>query len=161
MNEVFALRAEVDISHLKRESSSLLVINFSFMRHPTAFTLLGLNFRLMRSHFHLMRQPTKLIVSDLRANEMAQRSDVFLHPRPGTDLVWLSAVTRYLFENGLVKTKFIHQWVNGLDDYIKNLKPFTLEKASERCGIPIDTLKQVAHMIADAGNVCILWGKAA
>ena len=34
----------------------------------------------------------KLIVSDLREHEMARRADVFLHPRPGTDLIWLSAV---------------------------------------------------------------------
>ena len=26
---------------------------------------------------------------------------VFLQPRPGTDLVWLSAVTRYLLDQGL------------------------------------------------------------
>src|SRR6516225_5138525 len=36
----------------------------------------------------------KLIVSDLREHEMARRADVFLHPRPGTDLIWLSAVSR-------------------------------------------------------------------
>ena len=28
----------------------------------------------------------KLIVADLRENEMARRADVFLHPKPGTDL---------------------------------------------------------------------------
>src|SRR5258706_11777998 len=41
----------------------------------------------------------KLIVSDLREHEMARRADVFLHPRPSTDLIWLSAVTRYLIDN--------------------------------------------------------------
>ena len=33
----------------------------------------------------------KLIVSDLRENEMARRADLFLHPKPGTDLIWLTA----------------------------------------------------------------------
>jgi formate dehydrogenase major subunit len=99
----------------------------------------------------------KLIVSDLRENEMARRADVFLHPRPSTDLIWLSAVTRYLIDNGLAKTDFIDKWVNGFDDYRKSLEPFTLEFASERSGLPIDTLKKVAHMIADAERVCILW----
>ena len=46
----------------------------------------------------------KLIVSDLREHEMAQRADLFLHPKPGTDLVWLSAVSRYLLDNGLADT---------------------------------------------------------
>ncbi len=99
----------------------------------------------------------KLIVSDLRENEMARRADVFLHPRPGTDLFWLSAVTRYIFDNGLANQAFIDKWVNGADEYIKSLEPFTLEMASERCGLPIETLTKVAHMIAEADSVCILW----
>jgi formate dehydrogenase major subunit len=63
----------------------------------------------------------KLIVSDLREHEMARRADVFLHPRPATDLVWLSAVSRYLLDNGLANTAFLDQWVNGLDEYRKTL----------------------------------------
>ena len=99
----------------------------------------------------------KLIVSDLREHEMARRADVFLHPRPATDLVWLSAVSRYLLDNGLANTAFLDQWVNGLDEYRKTLEPFTLEFASRTCGIPIETLKQVAHTIAEAERVSILW----
>jgi len=99
----------------------------------------------------------KLIVSDLRENEMARRADVFLHTQPGTDLVWLSAVSRYLIDNGMAKTDFINRWVNGFEEYSKSLEPFTLEFASKRCGLPVDTLKKVAHMIAEAERVCILW----
>src|SRR5882724_1623711 len=99
----------------------------------------------------------KLIVSDLRENEMARRADVFLHPRPGTDIIWLSAVTRYLIDSGLAKSDFIDKWVNGIDDYRKSLEPFTLEFAAERSGLSIEKLKQVAHMIAEAERVCILW----
>jgi formate dehydrogenase major subunit len=99
----------------------------------------------------------KLIVSDLREHEMARRADLFLHPQPGTDLVWLSAVTRYLIDNGMAKSDFIEQWVIGFDEYRKSLELFTLEFASERCGLPVETLKKVAHMIAEADRVCILW----
>jgi formate dehydrogenase major subunit len=99
----------------------------------------------------------KLIVFDLRKNEMAERADLFLHPEPGTDLVWLSAITRYILENGLAKTDFLDQWVNGLEEYRKSLEPFTLEFASQTCGLPVETLKQVAQMIAEASGVCVLW----
>ncbi|MGA9584353.1 MAG: formate dehydrogenase subunit alpha [Terracidiphilus sp.] len=99
----------------------------------------------------------KLIVSDLRENEMARRADVFLHPRPGTDLIWLSAVTRYIFDHGLANESFIDKWVNKADEYRNSLEPFTLEMASERCGIPQETIIKVAHMIAEANGVCILW----
>src|ERR1700726_1141320 len=62
----------------------------------------------------------KLIVSDLRENEMARRADVFLHARPGTDLIWLSAVSRYILDQGLAHAEFLKQWVNGLDEYRKS-----------------------------------------
>jgi len=99
----------------------------------------------------------KLIVSDLREHEMAKRADLFLHPAPGTDIVWLSAVSRYLLENGMANTKFLDQWVNGLEEYKKSLAPFTMEFAAKTCGLSEDTLKEVAHMIAKADGVCVLW----
>jgi formate dehydrogenase major subunit len=88
---------------------------------------------------------------------MARRADVFLHARPGTDLIWLSAVSRYILDQGLAHAEFLKQWVNGLDEYRKSLEPFTLEFASGASGIPVDTLKRVASMIAEAERVCILW----
>ncbi len=99
----------------------------------------------------------KLIVADLREHEMARRADVFLHPRPGTDLLWLSAVTRYIFDQHLEKREFLNRWVNGVDEYIESLQPFTMQMASERCGLPAETLEKVARMIAGAERVCILW----
>jgi formate dehydrogenase major subunit len=132
------------------ENASLVIIigSNTAESHPVLAT------RVKRAH---KLRGQKLIVSDLRENEMARRADVFLHPKPGTDLVWLSAVCRYLLDNGLAKTSFIDQWVNGLEEYKKSLEPFTLEFASERTGLPIETIKQVAHMIAKAEGVCVLW----
>jgi len=99
----------------------------------------------------------KLIVSDLRKNEMAERADVFLRPRPGTDLYWISAVTKYIFDNGLAKQSFLDRWVNGVAEYRESLAPFTLELASQRCGLPMETLTTVARMIAEAQSMCVLW----
>jgi len=132
------------------EQSDLVVIigSNTAESHPVLAT------RVKRAH---KLHGQKLIVSDLREHEMARRADVFLHPRPATDLVWLSAVNRYLLDNGLANTAFLDQWVNGLDEYRKTLEPFTLEFASRTCGIPIETLKQVAHTIAESERVSILW----
>jgi formate dehydrogenase major subunit len=99
----------------------------------------------------------KLIVSDLRENEMARRADLYLHPVPGTDMIWISAVSRYLLENGLAKADFLNRWVNGLEEYKESLAQFTMEFAAQACGLSKDTLKEVAHMIAEASGVCVLW----
>ena len=99
----------------------------------------------------------KLIVADLRKHEMAERADLFFQPKPGTDIAWLCAITKYILDNGLEDTKFLEKWVNGLDEYYKSLEPFTLEFAATTCGLTVDLLKRVAHMIVESSGTCILW----
>jgi formate dehydrogenase major subunit len=132
------------------ENASLVVIigSNTAESHPV------LAARVKRAH---KLRGQKLIVADLREHEMAKRADIFLHPKPGTDLVWLSAVARYILDNGLAKTSFLEKWVNGFEEYKKSLAAFTMEFAAEKCGLTIETLKTVAGMIARAEGVCILW----
>ena len=99
----------------------------------------------------------KLIVADLRKNEMANRADLFLHPKPGTDFVWLAAVTKYILRSGKAAKDFLEARVNGLDKYVQSLEMYTLEYAEEVTGIPRDVLADVANRIADAKSVCICW----
>ena len=136
------------ISDMEKADLALIIDSNTAESHPVIAT------RVKSSH---KLNGQKLIVSDLRENEMARRADLFLHPRPGTDLVWLSAISRYLLDNDLAQMKFLDQWVNGLEAYRKSLEPFTLEFASDITGLPEETLRKVAHTIAEAENMCILW----
>lgn len=56
----------------------------------------------------------KLIVADLRKNEMAERADVYLHPKQGTDQAWLMGVTKYIIDQGWHDEAFITENVNFL-----------------------------------------------
>ena len=136
------------IADIEKAGLVLIIGSNTSESHPVLAT------RVKRAH---KLRGQKLIVADLREHEMARRADVFLHPNPGTDLIWLSAITRYIFDNGLANQKFMDQWVNGAADYRKSLEPFTIAMASERCGVPVETITQVAHMIAEADGVCVLW----
>ncbi len=99
----------------------------------------------------------KLVVADLRKHEMAERADLFFSPKPGSDLVWLCAVSKYILDQGLENKDFIAKWVLCLDEYRKSLEPFTLEFAAEHTGLSVELIKQVAHMIVEASGVCVLW----
>jgi formate dehydrogenase major subunit len=136
------------IKDIENASLVLIIGSNTAESHPVLAT------RVKRAH---KLRGQKLIVFDLRENEMARRADLFVRPKPGTDLVWLSAITRYILENGLAKTSFLNQWVNGLEEYKKSLEHFTMEFAAKTCGLPIETLKKVAYMIAEAEGVCVLW----
>ena len=117
--------------------------------HPVLAT------RVKRSHKY---RGQRLIVADLRKHEMAERADIFMRPNPGTDMVWASAVTKYIIDQGW-HAQGLHrparQQVRRA--YKQASEPFTLEFAEQITGIPQDVLKQVAKEIVEADGVCILW----
>lgn len=99
----------------------------------------------------------KVIVADLREHEMAERSDLFVRPRAGTDIVWLSAVTKYMIDQGWADEKFLKEKVNGLDKFVQNLEKFTIDYAEKTTGISKENLIKIAEMIHEANSVCALW----
>ncbi|PYX45542.1 MAG: formate dehydrogenase subunit alpha, partial [Acidobacteria bacterium] len=136
------------ISDIEKADLVLIIGSNTAESHPVIAT------RVKSSH---KLDGQKLIVSDLREHEMAKRADLFLHPKPATDLIWINAVSRYLLDQGLANTKFLNQWVNGLEEYQKSLEPFSLEAAAQQTGLSERTIRTVAHMIAEAKSTCILW----
>jgi formate dehydrogenase major subunit len=116
--------------------------------HPVLAT------RVKRSHKH---RGQRLIVSDLRLNEMAERANIHIKPKPSTDEVWIQAVTKHLIDTGRHDQAFIDQWVNKWPEFLKSLEPYTLEHAEQITGIPVAQLKQVADEIAAVDKVCVLW----
>jgi len=136
------------ISDIEQAALVIIIGSNTAESHPVLAT------RIKRSH---KLRGQKLIVSDLRENEMAHRADLYLHARPGTDLIWLSAVTKYILDHGLAKQEFIDKWVKSAEEYRKSLEPFTLAMASERTGLPVETLEKVARMVVEADSVCICW----
>ncbi len=136
------------IADIERAGLIITVGSNTSESHPVLAT------RVKRSH---KLRGQRLIVSDLRKHEMAERSDIFLRPNPGTDLVWLSAVSNHIVQTGRHNQAYIETWVNQFDEYRKSLEPFTLEFAEQVTGIAPEVLMQVADEIVKADGVCILW----
>ncbi|PLS17244.1 formate dehydrogenase subunit alpha [Bacillus sp. M6-12] len=99
----------------------------------------------------------KVIVADLRRHEIADRADVFIQPKAGTDLVWLSAVTKYIFDKGWSDEQFLREHVNGRDEFAASLQLYTMEYAEQVTGIPAAELIKTAEMIHNAKTVSVLW----
>ncbi|WP_026560600.1 formate dehydrogenase subunit alpha [Bacillus sp. J37] len=116
--------------------------------HPVLAT------RIKRAH-KLFGQ--KLAVVDLREHELAQRADLFLHPKPGTDIIWLNAITKYFFDQGWEDKNFLAERVNGVKEFKESLEKYTLEYAVEKTGLSMEQLLELANMIKEANSVCMLW----
>ncbi|WP_263355201.1 formate dehydrogenase subunit alpha [Acidicapsa acidisoli] len=136
------------IENIAKSGLVLIIGSNTAEAHPVLAT------RVKRAH-KLFGQ--RLIVADPREHEMAHRADIHFRPRPGTDLVWLSAMSRYMIDNGHAKMDFVNQWVNGFEEYRKSLEPFTMEYAAKTCEVPLETLEQVARELVAARSIAILW----
>lgn len=99
----------------------------------------------------------KVIVADLRKHEMADRADLFIQPSGGSDLVWISAVTKYLVDQGWHDKDFLRKHVNGMKDYIQSLEPYTLEYAEKVTGVPKKEMIEIAESIHQAKTTSFLW----
>jgi formate dehydrogenase major subunit len=100
----------------------------------------------------------KLITVDVRRHEMGDRADLFVRPKQGTDYVWLSAITKYMIDQGWHNEEFIKEHVNQYDEFLKMIQPYNLEEAEKITGIYKETLIQMAEMIHDADGTAICWG---
>jgi formate dehydrogenase major subunit len=88
---------------------------------------------------------------------MAERADCYLRIKPGSDLAWASAMSRYMFDNGYACEKFLAEKVNQREEYLQSLEPFSLDFASDVTGLTVEELTLAAEMIGQASRVCILW----
>ena len=136
------------INDIEQAGMVIVVGSNTAESHPVLAT------RVKRSHKY---RGQKLVVFDIRKHEMAERADMFLKPRPGSDMVWASAITKYIIDQGWHAKDFVAARVNKFEEYYQSLEPFTLEYANELTGIAIDDLKAVAKHIVASDGVCILW----
>lgn len=136
------------IKDIEQSDMVLIIGSNTAESHPVLAT------RVKRSH---KLKGQKLVVADLRKHEMAQRADVYMKPRPSSDIVWLSAITKYIIDQGWTDESFIQSKVNGFDVYRSSLDPYTLEFAEKETGVSKETLIKVAEMIHESKSMVVLW----
>jgi len=95
----------------------------------------------------------KVVVVDPRRSETAAIADQHIFVRPGQDAALLFGVLNTLFEEGL--TRVSHLPIEGLDEVRSAVAAFTAEAMSARCGVPAETIRQLARDFAAADSaVC-------
>ncbi|HUJ85873.1 MAG TPA: formate dehydrogenase subunit alpha [Burkholderiales bacterium] len=101
---------------------------------------------------------TKLIVADPRRTELARHATHFLQFNPDTDVALLNAMIHAIIDEGLVNEKFVKQRTSNFEALKANAKDYAPEKMAPVCGIPAETIREVARMFATSKGSMILWG---
>ena len=100
----------------------------------------------------------KLILADPRRNDLARHAWRFLQFQADTDVALLNAMIYTIIEEGLVHEEFIRQRTTGYEALKENAKGFSPELMAPICGIPAETIREVARAYATSKASIILWG---
>ena len=104
------------------------------------------------------RNGVKLIVADPRRGELARHATHYLQFKADTDVALLNAMIHAIIDEGLVNAAFVKDRTSGFEALKENAKNYAPEKMAPVCGIPAQTIREVARLFATSKGSMILWG---
>jgi NADPH-dependent sulfite reductase flavoprotein alpha-component len=99
----------------------------------------------------------RLIVVDPRRTATADKADLFLQVRPGSDLALLNGLLHLLHDNGHTDPDFIARHTEGWDELPAFLDDYTPERVAAMTGLSEADIRQAAEWIGTAGEWMSCW----
>lgn len=100
----------------------------------------------------------KLIVIDPRRSTIAQQADIWLAPKPGTDVALALAMTNVILSEDLTDADFVSEWTVGLDELRERSAQFTPQVAAEIAGVAAESIVEAARIFATTRPGSLLMG---
>jgi len=97
----------------------------------------------------------KVIFVDPRKTETADKVGEQVFIKPGTDVYLLLAMLHVITHEHTFDTQYAKQYSHGVDEFIKNAKLWTPEKAEAITGINAQTIRDIALQYRDADGAAL------
>jgi anaerobic selenocysteine-containing dehydrogenase len=104
------------------------------------------------------RRGARLVVIDPRRIQLAKKADLYLGPRPGSDLALGLAVIRWLFENGAADWEFLHAFAEEAEELRHRASPWTPERAAAVTGLASADIEGFACLYAESNPAVVRTG---
>jgi formate dehydrogenase major subunit len=104
------------------------------------------------------KRGAKIVLADPRITEIGKYAWRTLQFKADTDVAMLNALIHTVIEEGLTDQAFIRDRANNFEALRENVKGYSPEAMAPICGIPAQTLREVAREFARAKGAMILWG---
>ena len=118
------------------------------VNHPVAATFFK----------NAVQNGTELIVLDPRGEALGRHATHMVQFKPGTDVALLNAIMNVIVEDDLVDRDYIAAFTEDFEALREHLKAFSPEIMGPLCGVPPDTIREVAHIYGRANSAMIFWG---
>jgi len=100
----------------------------------------------------------KLLVIDPLGTGYAKKADIWVKPRPTSDLALALGMINVIVNEGLYDRDFVDNWTVGFDKLQAHVQNYSPEKVAEITWVPADTIRKIARFYATTKPACIAWG---
>lgn len=90
----------------------------------------------------------KLLVVDPRFTPTAAKADLWLQPKPSTDVALAMGIVKVLIEEGLYDKDFVRESTTGFDELAKHVESISLQHTAQICGVPAEKIRHAARFIS-------------
>jgi anaerobic selenocysteine-containing dehydrogenase len=105
-----------------------------------------------------MDKGARLAVIDPKRIELATRADIWVQPRPGSDLALALGMMNVITNEDLYDKEYVEKWTVGFDELKAHVQNYPPEKVSEITWVDAETIRQVARFYATNKPACFRWG---
>ena len=106
------------------------------------------------------QEGTKFIVIDPQKTELAEKAEIWLRLRPGTDGALALGILNVIIQEKLYDREFVDNWSYGFEQLRQRCAEYDLTKVSEITWIPESQIIQAARMMASIKPLALEWGCA-
>ncbi|MBF8795315.1 bifunctional nitrate reductase/sulfite reductase flavoprotein subunit alpha [Pseudomonas monteilii] len=136
--------------------------SYQDFEHAEVFLVIGANMAdchpiLFLRLLDRLKVGARLIVVDPRRSATADKADLFLQVRPGTDLALLNGLLHLLHRNGHTDADFIARHTEGWEAMPAFLEAYTPQRVAAITGLAEADIRQAADWIGRAGNWMSCW----
>ncbi|MFM1907498.1 MAG: hypothetical protein RLZZ591_1175 [Pseudomonadota bacterium] len=105
-----------------------------------------------------VKKGAKIVLADPRVTDIGKHAWRTLQFKPDTDVAMLNALIHTVIEEGLADQDFIARRAKNFEALRENVKGYSPEAMEPICGVPAQTLREVAREFATTKGAMILWG---
>ncbi len=108
----------------------------------------------------VIERGAKLIVINPRRIEMCDFAELWLRPRPGTDVALLNAMAKVILDEDLVDWDFVSGRTEDFEEWREIIDTYTLEHAEGITGVAAADIAEAARIYARPpfSGSCLIWG---
>ncbi|MBW2032346.1 MAG: molybdopterin-dependent oxidoreductase [Deltaproteobacteria bacterium] len=108
--------------------------------------------------WNAFKQGARLIVVDPRKGFLANKADLWLQLRPGTDAALAMGFLNVIVDERLYDEEFVAKYIHGWDALVERINKYPLDLVEDITWVKKELIREAARMYATTKPACINWG---